>query len=1040
MAALSRSLVCLALCALASPALAQIPKAAPTEGLHTKNPQVHALINARIVVSPERTIPKGVLVIRNGVIVGVGENLPVPADARIWDLSGRTLYPGFINSYTHLDLPKEWQPKVERSSFEKDAAPEKKTPTTGAAAWNERITSQRSASAVLKVDEKQTEKLRKLGFTVALVTPGRGIFRGTSTLINLSGTDENRSILRPQVAQHIAFEQSSFREDSYPGSLMGSIALIRQTFLDADWYSKAQAVSSREPQLTRPETNDALKALEPIVEGKEPVVFETGNELDLLRALRIAKEFKLTSWLRGNGYEYRVLNQLKASRSTIIVPLDFPAVPEVETPEKALDIDLEALQHWNLAPSNLARLAKANIPFALTTDQLKKPEDTFWPRLRQAVKRGLSASDALESLTITPAKLFGVSGRYGTLDAGKVANIVVADGDLFTTKASIVDIWVDGQEYPTGKTDDTDLRGTWALRWTGNKGSETLSITGDTDKPNVTLASVDVTSAINNDDIVLLVPAKVFGLTTGIARLSAHKNNETLSGSAQLPDGQILDWSGTRTAAFKASTEPVASDTPLKEVEAYPAGAFGMAKPPVQPEWLLVKNATIWTSSSQGILQKADLLVHEGKIAGVGVNLSAPSGAVVIDGSGKQITPGLIDCHSHTAISNGVNEGTHGITAEVRIGDVIDSTDIGIYRELGGGLTVANLLHGSANAIGGQNQVIKLRWGEDPEGLKFSEAPQGIKFALGENPKQSNWGDNYTSRYPKSRMGVEQLIKDAFVAARDYETSWEKYRKGQTAMPPRRDLQLEAISEILQSKRLVHAHSYRQDEVLMLLRVAQSQGFRVATFQHILEGYKVANAIAKAGSGGSSFSDWWGYKYEVVDAIPYNGALMTATGVNTSFNSDSDELARRLNTEAAKAVKYGGMSEAEALKLVTLNPAKQLGIDKYVGSLEVGKDADFVIWNGSPLSTYSRPEQTWIDGRAYFDRQRDQQLREQANSEREALIQKALPERQKALGGKPPEKSPSKPVDPRSFIYAKEYHSLYHNGGSSHAYSGHDDE
>ncbi|MBC7882037.1 MAG: amidohydrolase family protein [Anaerolineae bacterium] len=1040
MAALSRSLVCLALCALTSPALAQIPQAAPTEGLHTKNPLVHALINVRIVVSPERTIPKGVLVIRNGVIVGVGENLPVPADARIWDLSGRTIYPGFINSYAYLDLPKEWQPKVERSSFEMGAAPEKKTPTPGAAAWNERITPQRSASAVLKVDAKQTEKLRNLGFTVALVTPGRGIFRGTSTLINLSGTDENRSILRPQVAQHIAFEQSGFREDSYPGSLMGSIALIRQTLLDADWYSKAQAVSSREPQMTRPETNDALKALEPVVEGKEPVVFEAGDELDLLRALRIAKEFKLTSWLRGNGYEYRVLDQLKASRSTIIVPLDFPGVPEVETPEKALDIDLEALQHWNFAPSNLARLAKANIPFALTTDKLAKPEDTFWPRLRQAIKRGLSPSDALEALTIAPAKLFGVSGRYGTLESGKVANIVVADGDLFTTKAKIVDIWVDGQEYPTGKTDDADLRGTWTLRWTSSKGPDILSITGDAEKPKATLASVDATAAINNDDIVLLVPAKAFGQTTGIVRLSGHKTNEILSGSAQLPDGQILDWTGTRTAPFAASPETVPSETPLSEVETYPAGAFGMAKSPIQPEWLLVKNATIWTSSAQGILQKADLLVHQGKIAGVGVNLSVPSGAVVIDGSGKQVTPGLIDCHSHTAISNGVNEATHAVTAEVRVGDVVDATDIGIYRELGGGLTIANLLHGSANAIGGQNQVIKLRWGEDPEGLKFSEAPQGIKFALGENPKQSNWADSSAKRYPKSRMGVEQLIKDAFVAARDYESNWEKYRKGQIAMPPRRDLQLEAMAEILQSKRLVHAHSYRQDEVLMLLRVAQAQGFRVATFQHILEGYKVANAIAKAGSGGSSFSDWWGYKYEVVDAIPYNGALMSATGVNTSFNSDSDELARRLNTEAAKAVKYGGMSESEALKLVTLNPAKQLGIDKYVGSLEVGKDADFVIWNGSPLSTYSRPEQTWIDGRAYFDRQRDQQLRVQANTEREALIQKALPERQKALGGKPAEKSPSKPVDPRSFVYVQEYHSLYHNGGSSHAYSGHGDE
>jgi len=367
----------------------------------------------------------------------------------------------------------------------------------------------------------------------------------------------------------------------------------------------------------------------------------------------------------------------------------------------------------------------------------------------------------------------------------------------------------------------------------------------------------------------------------------------------------------------------------------------------------------------------------------------------------QHITPGLIDCHSHTAIDGDVNEGTQTISAEVRIGDVVDGNDIDLYRQLAGGLTCANLLHGSANAIGGHNQVIKLRWGGTPEGLKFKQAPQGIKFALGENPKQSNWGDRFTIRYPQTRMGVEEIIRDEFQAAREYEKRWKEYQKSKRGMPPRKDFELEAIVEVLNGLRLVHSHSYRQDEILMLMRLAEEYGFRVATFQHVLEGYMVADAMAQHGAGGSCFSDWWAYKFEVYDAIPYNGALMHDEGVVVSFNSDSNEMARRLNTEAAKAVKYGEVSPEEALKFVTLNPAKQLKIDRWVGSLEPGKDADLVLWSGDPLSTYSVCLQTWIDGAKYFDREEDLKMREEVHKERALLIQKALSEGGGEGGAKP---------------------------------------
>ncbi|MFQ5701604.1 MAG: amidohydrolase family protein [Acidobacteriota bacterium] len=414
---------------------------------------------------------------------------------------------------------------------------------------------------------------------------------------------------------------------------------------------------------------------------------------------------------------------------------------------------------------------------------------------------------------------------------------------------------------------------------------------------------------------------------------------------------------------------------------------------PVVAEDVIVKNATIWTISGKGILAGADLLVRDGKIVAVGPGLKASSSTVIIDGSGKHVTPGLIDAHSHTGVDGAVNEGANNITAEVRIGDVLDPDSIAIYRELAGGLTVANVLHGSADSIGGQNQVIKLKWGVTAEQLKFPGAPPGIKFALGENPKRSNFSFLRTPRYPSTRMGVEQSIRERFLAARRYEQRWREYdrlrpRQKAHTVPPRKDLQLEAIAQILDGERLVHSHCYQQNEILMLIRLAEQFGFRIATFQHVLEGYKVADEIARHGAGASTFSDWWAYKLEAYDAIPYNGALMAQRGVVVSFNSDSNELARHLNTEAAKAMKYGDLPAEEAIKFVTINPARQLGIDDRVGSLEPGKDADFVVWSGNPLSVYTIAEQTWVDGEKQFDRREDLDRRKDVERERAELIEK----------------------------------------------------
>ncbi len=406
---------------------------------------------------------------------------------------------------------------------------------------------------------------------------------------------------------------------------------------------------------------------------------------------------------------------------------------------------------------------------------------------------------------------------------------------------------------------------------------------------------------------------------------------------------------------------------------------------------ILIQNAIILTVS-HGTIERGSILIKDGKIAEVGASIKAPKEAQVIDASGQFVMPGIIDCHSHIAVDGSVNEGSISVSSIVNIADVLNPDDVEIYRDLAGGVTVANVLHGSANAIGGQTVVIKLRWGQPASKLPFEGALPGIKFALGENPKRSN-SRGRAVRYPTTRMGVEETIRGAFAEARDYKASWDLYNKRTAAgeknlVPPRRDLRLDPLVEVLEGKRYVHAHCYREDEILMLLRVAKEFGFKVRTFQHVLEGYKVADEIAAAGAGASTFSDWWAYKVEAYDAIPYNAALMTRRGVLVSVNSDDAEEATHLNQEAAKSIKFGGLSHDEALKLVTLNPAIQLGIDKRVGSIDSGKDADLVIYNRDPLSDYAVVQKTLIDGRVYFDRQRDIADRPAREKEKKALLEK----------------------------------------------------
>ncbi|MBV9301825.1 MAG: amidohydrolase [Acidobacteriaceae bacterium] len=427
-------------------------------------------------------------------------------------------------------------------------------------------------------------------------------------------------------------------------------------------------------------------------------------------------------------------------------------------------------------------------------------------------------------------------------------------------------------------------------------------------------------------------------------------------------------------------------------------------------ETILIRNATVLTIT-KGTVENGSVLVQDGKIAAVGTNVSAPAGAMVVDGTGKYLMPGIIDCHSHTAVEGSVNEGSVSDSSMVNIADVLNPEDINIYRGLSGGLTVSNVLHGSANAIGGQTIVIKLRWGKDAKGLIFEGAKPGIKFALGENPKRQGYpGELFSAgparerRYPGTRMGVEEVIRDSFTEAKNYQADWKEYNervgRGEHPIPPEKDLRLEPLVEVLEGKRYVHAHCYRSDEILMLIRIADEMGFKIRTFQHVLEGYRVAKEIAEHGAGASTFSDWWAYKIEAYDATPYNAAMMARAGVVVSLNSDSDELQRHLNLECSKVMRYGGLNETEALSMVTINPAKQLGIDDKVGSIEVGKSGDLVLFDQHPLSNYSKVLKVWIDGQEYFDRDKDLANRKEFEQKKKTLMDKEKAAEKKPEEGK----------------------------------------
>jgi imidazolonepropionase-like amidohydrolase len=966
----------------------------PPNGIRSKTPTLKAFTHAKIVVSPTQTIDNGTLVISDGKIRAVGAAVTVPSDATVVDLTGKTIYPGLIDPYTDYGLPKD--ESRARSRWGGDRGPQLEGKRVGCNAWNDAIHSEKNWVDQFQPNSDAANELLKQGFTAAQSVKMDGVFRGRSFVTLLGKGLPNDQVIRPYSWQAASFDKGTSTQD-YPSSLMGSIALVRQMFLDADWYRKARAAYEANPSAKMPEFNTALEALAQT--PGEWILFEVDDEQTILRAARISKEFATPFVIVGSGYEYRISSEIAATGLPLIIPVTYPKAPEVKTIEDELDVSLEQLRHWEMAKSNAARIAKAGVKFAFTTKGLKDRSD-FLKNVRDAVTFGLPRTAALSALTTVPAELCGVASQVGTLETGKFANFVVTDGDLFDSKTTIYSTWVAGVESQFKPLDQTDFRGEYSVQ-VGDK-ELTLSIKGEPEKPSGEFKSGEIKASLSS---VQSEKAKIFFSASldslgmpGTVRFSARKSGSSLVGVGERADGATIDLAGSLTAPFTA--EPDTGKTAKKPVDTvmlssftYPNTAFGYTKAPIQQN-VLIKNATVWTCESDGILDGTDVLVQNGKFTKIGKGLTAPSGVQTIDATGLHLTPGIIDEHSHIAISRGVNEGTASVSSEVRIGDVIDPNDIDIYRALGGGVTITHCLHGSANAIGGQCQAIKLKWGANADDLKLA-APPTIKFALGENVKQSNWGDRNVVRYPQTRMGVETTIKDAFQAAKEYAADWDAYNALSTkdrakVIPPRKDIQLDALVEILRSQRFIHCHSYMAPEILMLMRLAEQFGFKIQTFTHILEGYKVADEMAAHGASANSFSDWWAYKFEVYDAIPQNPGLMQARGVLVGINSDSPEMGRRLNQEAAKSVLYTNMSKIDALNMVTINPAKQMNVDARTGSIKSGKDADFVLWNDDPLSVYAKPTQTWIEGAPYFTIGTDSTLQAENEAERAKLIQKVL--------------------------------------------------
>jgi imidazolonepropionase-like amidohydrolase len=949
----------------------------PVNGVRDVRSGTYAFTNATIIQNASTKIEKATLVIKHGKIVGVGVGVEIPKDAVVVDCNGKYIYPSFVDPLTDYGAG---TPKRTNAGFNFGAPGQFLSNKPGAYNWNQAIKPEINTVEAFTLDEAVAASYRNNGFGTVFTHVKDGIVRGTGAVVTLAGTNENNTILKSKAAQVFSFDKGTSTQ-SYPSSLMGSIALIRQTYLDAKWYA------------TKPATEGVNLSLEAFnANAGLPQIFVADDKWSVLRADRIAKEFGTQYILRGADNGYQRIDELAKTKATFIIGVDFPAAMDVEDPNDARFVSLADMKHWELAPTNPAAFEKAGIPFSITTAEMKDSKQ-FLANLRKAVQYGLSETKALEAITKTPATFLGVYDQVGSLDAGKWANFIITTEPVFSSNSKIVENWIQGNKYEINPNEWNNYAGKYSLVVNNNGATTNYALEVKKDLSASIIGTDTLTAKMTIADAIIKMsfPEKK-GRMAETIRLGGAVVGNSWSGLGLDAKGNKVSWTanfvGPMVTETKKTSDSVNNSVKLISKVTYPFAGLGNEVIP-QQETILIKNATVWTNEKEGKVANTDVLLKAGKIAKIGKDITE-AGARVIDGTGKHLTPGIIDEHSHIAAMS-INEGAQSVTSEVRVGDNMNPEDINIYRQLSGGVTTSHILHGSANTIGGQTQLIKLRWGASDDGIKFAGADPFIKFALGENVKRTTavLGNN---RFPDTRMGVEEMLTDAFDRAADYQ-------KALKANPnTRRDLELEAISNIMNNKLFITCHSYVQTEITYAMRVIEQfnnkgYDFKVNTFTHILEGYKVADKMKKHGASAATFSDWFNYKTEVQDATAYNAAIMQRVGVNTIINSDDAEMARRLNQEAGKIVKYGGVSEDEAFKMVTLNPAKALHIDNKVGSIKVGKDADVVLWTDNPLSIYAKSLYTIVDGTVFFDRAKDAEKSKAIATERAKLIQKMLGEK-----------------------------------------------
>jgi len=959
-----------------SATVAQAQEYFPTNaGIKTTKNTTVAFTNAKIYVTPTKIIKKGTLLVKDGKVLSVGKNVKIPKGTKTVNLSGKTIYPSFIEVYSDFGVKKP--NRLRSASRVRQYEANRK-----GYYWNDHIRPETNAFASFKYNNSKAKSLLKAGFGVVNTHQQDGIIRGNGVLVALNSNSTNAyRILDTKSAQYLSLGKSRLSGQAYPTSFMGKTALLRQVYMDAKWYETGN-VKNRDMSL------EALLANKNLSQ-----IFDAGgNNLNAIRADKVGDESGIQYSFIGSGHEYENIDEIKNMNATMIVPINFRKAYDVSNPYLASELELTDMRRWNQEPSNLAVLAKHKVNFTITTHTLKSIAG-FHKNIRKAIKYGLDETKALEALTTIPAKLLGKSNEIGTLQKGSYANFLVTSGAIFNSKTKIYENWVQGNKHVINNMNFVDASGEYLLSY--NNKSLTLTISGTPGKQKGVLknGTKKLKSKFSFKDNWVQITLNNEDNSTKFTRFVG-----TLSGPRNSFIGKVIDENGNESTwtahagivkKKKAKKKKKKATTPELFISpvTYPNVGYGFTSKPKQ-ETILFKNATVWTSEKEGILNNTDVLLKDGKIAQIGKNLRS-RGARVVDATGKHLTAGIVDEHTHIALSSS-NESGHNSVAEVTMEDAINPADMNIYRNLAGGVTSAQLLHGSANPIGGRSAIVKLKWGETADNMVYKNTPKFIKFALGENVKQSRSTSSF--RFPQTRMGVEQVYVDYFQRAKEYDALKK------SGKPYRKDLELEVLAEILNKERFITCHSYVQSEINMLMKVAERFNFNINTFTHILEGYKVADKMKAHGVGGSTFSDWWAYKYEVNDAIPFNAAIMHNQGITVAINSDDREMSRRLNQEAAKTIKYGGMTELEAWNMVTINPAKLLHLDAQTGSIKVGKDADVVLWTTHPMSIYTKAETTIIDGVVYFDLAKDLAQRQAVKKERSLLMNMMLNE--KNNGGK----------------------------------------